>query len=227
MSLPFFTVGHSTRTIGEFIELLAASKIGLVVDVRSIPLSRTNPQYNRETLPISLLDSHIAYEHMAELGGRRSRVQSIAPGVNGFWENQSFHNYADYAMTAGFRSGVARLRELGNVQRCAVMCAEAVCTEKSDPAILVMKAAKDGAWCDGAEVLNCAGKWGIFVKRVMNSRLIIVGDILPKDPAQVRLPEYDHVVETFPSDRADQSLHVPILPRRTRGNGLVADGHGA
>ena len=126
MSLPFFTVGHSTRTIGEFIELLAASKIGLVVDVRSIPLSRTNPQYNRETLPISLLASHIAYEHMAELGGRRSRVQSIAPGVNGFWENQSFHNYADYAMAAGFRSGVARLRELGNVKRCAVMCAETV-----------------------------------------------------------------------------------------------------
>jgi uncharacterized protein (DUF488 family) len=126
MSLPFFTVGHSTRTIGEFIELLAASKIGLVVDVRSIPLSRTNPQYNRETLPISLSDSHIAYEHMAELGGRRSRVQGVAPAVNGFWENQSFHNYADYAMTAGFRAGIVRLRELGNIQRCAVMCAEAV-----------------------------------------------------------------------------------------------------
>ena len=61
----------------------------------------------------------------------------------------------------------------------------------------------------------------------MNSRLIIIGDILPKDPAQVRLPKYDHVVETFPSDRADQSLRVPILPRRARGNGLVADTHGS
>ena len=61
----------------------------------------------------------------------------------------------------------------------------------------------------------------------MNSRLIIIGDILPKDPAQVRLPEHDYVVETFPSDRADQSLHVPILPRRARGNGLVADALGA
>ncbi len=57
----------------------------------------------------------------------------------------------------------------------------------------------------------------------MNSRLIIIGGILAQDPTQVRLPKYDHVVETFPSDRADQSLHVRILPRRARGNGLVAD----
>jgi hypothetical protein len=61
----------------------------------------------------------------------------------------------------------------------------------------------------------------------MNSRLIIIGGILPKDPAQVRFPKYDHVVETFPSDRADQSLHVPILPRRARGDRLVADTHGS
>jgi uncharacterized protein (DUF488 family) len=126
MALPFFTVGHSTRSIGEFIELLAASEIGLVVDVRSVPRSRTNPQYNLETLPKSLSEFQIVYEHMAELGGLRPRTHDIAPSVNGFWENQSFHNYADYAMSAGFQSGLARLRELGSVQRCAVMCAEAV-----------------------------------------------------------------------------------------------------
>jgi uncharacterized protein (DUF488 family) len=126
MALPFFTVGHSTRSIGEFIELLAASEIGLVVDVRSVPRSRTNPQYNLETLPKSLSEFQIAYEHMAELGGLRPRAHDIVPSVNGFWENQSFHNYADYAMGAGFQSGLARLRELGSVQRCAMMCAEAV-----------------------------------------------------------------------------------------------------
>ena len=126
MAYPFFTIGHSTRPIGDFIELLAASQIDLVVDVRTIPRSRTNPQYDREVLPESLSEFQISYEHLAELGGRRPRQPDIGPAVNGFWENQSFHNYADYAMGSGFRSGVARLRELGEVRRCAMMCAEAV-----------------------------------------------------------------------------------------------------
>jgi uncharacterized protein (DUF488 family) len=126
MAFPYFTIGHSTRPIGEFIDLLAASEVGLVVDVRTVPRSRTNPQYDREALPGSLSGFQIAYEHVAVLGGRRARAQDIAPDVNAFWENQSFHNYADYAMGRGFRSGLARLRELGRVQRCAVMCAEAV-----------------------------------------------------------------------------------------------------
>jgi len=126
MAYPFFTIGHSTRSIGDFIELLAASQIDLVVDVRTIPRSRTNPQYDREALPQSLSEFQISYEHLAELGGRRPRQPDIGPGVNGFWENESFHNYADYAMGSGFRSGFARLRELGKVRRCAMMCAEAV-----------------------------------------------------------------------------------------------------
>ena len=71
-------------------------------------------------------DFQIAYEHIAELGGRRAHTQDIASDANAFWENQSFHNYADYAMGGSFRSGFARLRELGAVRRCAVMCAEAV-----------------------------------------------------------------------------------------------------
>ena len=126
MAYPFFTIGHSTRSIGKFIELLTASEIGIVVDVRTIPRSRTNPQFNREVFPGSLSEFQIAYEHIAELGGRRARTQDIAPDVNAFWENQSFHNYADYAMGGSFRSGLARLRELGSIRRCAVMCAEAV-----------------------------------------------------------------------------------------------------
>jgi uncharacterized protein (DUF488 family) len=126
MALPFFTICHSTRPIVEFIDLLNASKVGLVVDVRTVPRSRTNPQYNREALPESFSEYQIAYEHVAALGGRRPRARHISPSVNGFWENQSFHNYADYAMGGGFRSGFARLRELGHIRRCAVMCAEAV-----------------------------------------------------------------------------------------------------
>ena len=126
MTFPFFTIGHSTRPIDEFIDLLAASQIGLVVDVRTVPRSRTNPQYNRESLPESLSNFQIAYEHIAELGGLRPRAHDIAPRVNGFWKNQSFHNYADYAMGAGFQFGFTRLRESGSFRRCAVMCAEAV-----------------------------------------------------------------------------------------------------
>jgi uncharacterized protein (DUF488 family) len=126
MAFPFFTIGHSTRPIGDFIDLLAASEVGIVVDVRTVPRSRTNSQYDLEALPRSLSGFEIAYEHVAELGGLRGRAQNIAPDINAFWENQSFHNYADYAMGAGFRSGLARLRELGRVMPCAVMCAEAV-----------------------------------------------------------------------------------------------------
>jgi uncharacterized protein (DUF488 family) len=124
--LPFFTIGHSTRLIGEFVGLLAASEVDLVVDVRNFPRSRTNPQYNREALSVSLSEFQIGYEHVAELGGRRPRTRDIAPAVNALWQNQSFHNYADYAMCDGFRRGLARLRELGCARRCAVMCAEAV-----------------------------------------------------------------------------------------------------
>ena len=126
MVFPYFTIGHSTRPIDDFVDLLTASEIGLIVDVRTVPRSRTNPQYNRETLPGSLSEFQIAYEHIAELGGLRPRAQDIAPDVNAFWKNQSFHNYADYAMGDCFRSGFTRLRELGSVRCCAVMCAEAV-----------------------------------------------------------------------------------------------------
>jgi uncharacterized protein (DUF488 family) len=126
MRLPFFTIGHSSRPMSEFIGLLTASEIGVVVDVRTVPRSRANPQYNREALPESLSGFQIAYEHVAELGGLRARAKDIAPEVNAFWQNQSFHNYADYAMSGGFHSGLARLRDLGRLRRCAVMCAEAV-----------------------------------------------------------------------------------------------------
>jgi uncharacterized protein (DUF488 family) len=125
MGQPFFTIGHSTRTIAEFVELLQASEVRLVVDVRTIPRSRTNPQYNRDTLPASLSDFQIGYEHIAELGGLRSK-KSVDPQVNGFWQNKSFHNYADYALSEDFHAGLMRLIEIGSQTRCAIMCAEAV-----------------------------------------------------------------------------------------------------
>lgn len=122
---PFFTIGHSTRTIEEFVALLRAAEVKQVVDVRTVPRSRTNPQYNRDVLGDTLAGFQIDYEHIASLGGLRGR-QSKDESPNGFWENKSFRNYADYALTAEFRQGLARLRQLGAVQRTAYMCAEAV-----------------------------------------------------------------------------------------------------
>jgi uncharacterized protein (DUF488 family) len=112
--------------VDEFIHLLRQSKVGLVVDVRSIPRSGMNPQFKQEKFPKTLSAHEIDYEYIATLGGRRGKSREVPQTVNAFWEHQSFHNYADYAMTETFRSGFAELRELGRARRCTVMCAEAV-----------------------------------------------------------------------------------------------------
>jgi uncharacterized protein (DUF488 family) len=122
----FLTVGHSTRPIDDFIAMISGAGVALVVDVRTVPRSRTNPQYNRDVLPQSLAGVQIGYEHSAPLGGLRGRSADVPPDVNGFWRNDSFHNYADYAMGSDFREGLGRLIELGRTRPCAIMCAEAV-----------------------------------------------------------------------------------------------------
>jgi uncharacterized protein (DUF488 family) len=126
MPIDFFTIGHSTRSIEEFVALLRLVGVRFLVDVRTVPRSRRNPQFNREILPATLADFQIGYEHLAALGGLRGRKPDVSPVVNGFWQNQSFHNYADYAMTEQFRVGLDRLRYLGHQSPSAIMCAEAV-----------------------------------------------------------------------------------------------------
>lgn len=126
MAHPFFTIGHSTHPLSEFIGLLRDSRIDLLVDVRSIPRSRTNPQFNRDTLPGALASEHIGYAHLAALGGRRGRRKSDGPSPNGYWTVAAFRNYADYATSPAFHDGFAQLLELGNRHCCAIMCAEAV-----------------------------------------------------------------------------------------------------
>jgi uncharacterized protein (DUF488 family) len=125
-ALPVYTIGHSTRPIGEFVQLLDTAGVTMVIDVRSIRRSRTNPQYNEESLPRSLAEFQIGYTPVAELGGRRSRQDFVPPEVNGYWQNRSFHNYADFAMSAEFDVGLHRLLKLSKHSRCALMCAEAV-----------------------------------------------------------------------------------------------------
>ncbi len=124
MAHPFYTIGHGTRPIGEFIDLLRGVQATLIADVRTVPRSRTNPQYNRDVLPESLQSSGIGYQHIAALGGLRGRRHDVPSSVNAFWHNASFHNYADYAMGQTFRDGLALLTETGRRHRCAIMCAE-------------------------------------------------------------------------------------------------------
>jgi uncharacterized protein (DUF488 family) len=85
MAHPFFTIGHSTRTFEEFKDLLRAGQVGLVVDVRTVPRSRTNPQFNRDALPDSLAAHQIGYEHLASLGGLRGKQRIVEPSMNAFW----------------------------------------------------------------------------------------------------------------------------------------------
>lgn len=124
--LPFFTIGHSTRTIDAFAALLKEADVQLLLDIRTVPRSRTNPQFNRDVMPEALAPFHIEYEHVSALGGLRGKSKTVAPEVNGFWENDSFHHYADYALTAPFREGLDHLIERGHELRCVVMCSEAV-----------------------------------------------------------------------------------------------------
>jgi len=126
MANPFFTIGHSTRPVAAFIDLLRSADIGLLVDVRTVPRSRANPQYNADALEERLAAAQIAYRRIPELGGLRGRQRDVPPATNAFWENASFHNYADYAMCPEFQSALEALRRRGREQRCAIMCAEAV-----------------------------------------------------------------------------------------------------
>jgi uncharacterized protein (DUF488 family) len=121
-----YTVGHSTHPLEEFIGLLKNHGIDSLVDVRTIPRSRTNPQFNQESLPAPLETAGITYRHIAELGGLRSRRKDKGESPNTFWQNKSFRNYADYAMTENFRKGLQELKALAVDKRCAIMCAEAV-----------------------------------------------------------------------------------------------------
>lgn len=123
MPRTIWTIGHSTRPIGEFVELLKAHSIQQLADVRTIPRSRHNPQFNTDNLAQSLQDAGLQYRHLPGLGGlRKPRRDSINLG----WRNASFRGYADYMQTEEFQRAVEELMAYGTNMRTAIMCAEAV-----------------------------------------------------------------------------------------------------
>jgi hypothetical protein len=120
---PILTVGHSTRAIEEFVELLRQHGVERLVDIRTIPRSRRNPQFNSEALAKLLKREGLEYSHIKELGGLRHPHKD---STNTGWRNASFRGYADYMQTDEFARAVGRLLQLCAAKRCAVMCAEAV-----------------------------------------------------------------------------------------------------
>jgi len=118
-----FTIGHSTRGLAEFIRLLQAHGVTQVVDVRTVPRSRHNPQFNRETLSDSLKAAGIGYMHQPGLGGLR---HPRADSHNAGWRNASFRGFADYMQTPEFAAGLQTVIERARQGQIALMCAEAV-----------------------------------------------------------------------------------------------------
>ena len=117
------TVGHSTRSFEELVTILRAHGVERLIDVRTIPRSRQNPQFNREVLSNALHNRRLSYRHMKALGGLR---HAHADSINAGWRNASFRGYADYMQTAAFEKALARLIELAKQKPTAIMCAEAV-----------------------------------------------------------------------------------------------------
>jgi len=117
------TIGHSTRTLDEFIGLLQAHAATRVVDVRTVPRSRHNPQFNQDSLPDSLKKAGLGYVHLPGLGGLRHAKRN---SINVGWRNTSFRGYADYMQTPEFERGLEELIQLAEQEQIAIMCAEAV-----------------------------------------------------------------------------------------------------
>jgi uncharacterized protein (DUF488 family) len=121
-----FTIGHSTRSAQELIALLRENAVDVLVDVRTVPRSRFNPQFNADALPGTLGEAGIGYRHIPALGGLRHRPKDASPSPNGLWRNEAFRAYADYAATGAFRTALDELRALARQRTPVIMCAEAV-----------------------------------------------------------------------------------------------------
>lgn len=170
-----FTIGHSTRPIDEFIALLRQNGVKCLSDIRTIPKSRHNPQYNAPELAASLRAAKIGYLHLKSLGGlRHARKDSVNLG----WRNASFRGFADYMQTPEFQKGLARVIKIAESRRCALMCAEAV------------------PWrCHRSLVADALVARGITVKE-------IVGKTAPRDHKLTPFAQVRGVHVTYPTEEA-------------------------
>lgn len=119
-----YTIGHSTHSKEELINMLVFAKIEVLIDVRAFPGSRKFPQFKQENMKEWLKEAGISYHHIAALGGRRNKSTELVPEVNAAWNNQSFHNYADYTLTDEFKQGISELITIAKGSRTAYCCSE-------------------------------------------------------------------------------------------------------
>jgi len=171
-----YTIGHSTRTLDEMIAALRAHSIATLADIRSFPMSRRLPHFNRELLEKTLPEAGIRYVWMKELGGRRKAIRDDSPNIA--LRNASFRNYADYMLTAEFQNAAAELIRLGEQSPTAYMCAERVYFRCHRMLV------SDWLTAHGYEVLHIDGTGPVkphkllSEARVINGELIYRGDLL-------------------------------------------------
>ena len=206
---PILTVGHSTRAIDDFVELLRQHGVERLVDIRTIPRSRRNPQFNSEALAKSLRRQGIDYAHIKELGGlRHARRDSINTG----WRNASFRGYADYMQTEEFQEAVRHLLQLCAEKRCALMCAEAV------------------PWhCHRSLLADALTARGIVVAHIMSGSHSQVHDITPFariEGGRVTYPETGMASRRRKTNGAQAELRFPeseaIMPTKKRRTKFTA-----
>jgi uncharacterized protein (DUF488 family) len=158
-SFVIFTVGHGTKSIDEFTGLLKTYEVQRIVDVRTIPKSRHNPQFNKEFLPKSLKRVRIGYIHIKGLGGLRHAKKD---SVNKAWRNASFRGFADYMQTEDFKKSIERLIKIAKQKKIAIMCAESV------------------PWrCHRSLVADALFVRGIQVKHIMSENTCNDHDLIP------------------------------------------------
>lgn len=183
MMATIFTIGHSTRGLDELIALLRKHAVDTLVDVRTIPRSRRNPQFNTENLDAAMPEAGIAYRAEKALGGLRGKRKD-GPSPNLFWTHPSFRNYADYALTPPFHQALGDLENLAADHRPAIMCAETLWWRCHRRIIT------DYLLADGHQVIHILGP-GKSEPAHLNEAAVRQADgtlLYPGDPAKPRLP---------------------------------------
>jgi uncharacterized protein (DUF488 family) len=165
-----YTIGHSTRALDEFITILRVHSIKTLVDIRSFPMSRRLPHFNRDALEKSLQEAGIRYIWLKELGGRRKKIRDDSPNVA--LRNDSFRNYADYMLTEEFQRGVDELINLAGQSRTAYMCAERVYFHCHRMLV------SDWLVAHGHEVLHIDGTGPVKTHRLMAEARVMDGQVL-------------------------------------------------
>jgi uncharacterized protein (DUF488 family) len=169
-SATLYTIGHSTRTLDEFMAVLQAHSIQTLVDIRSLPMSRRLPHFNREELEKTLPEIGIRYVWLKELGGRRKKIRDDSPNIA--LRNDSFRNYADYMLTEEFQQGISELIKLAEQSRTAYMCAERVYFRCHRMLV------SDWLVAHGHEVLHIDGTAAVKPHNMMTEARLIDGQVI-------------------------------------------------